>query len=130
MTLRTNSATRRRVVSRSSVVLTTSATSSSRGSTWVGVISWAGLELTDFILAAALPAALRSREWLGEVRNAIHWRRRSGILDYANIGQVSIAFGIVQSISDDVSVRDGKPDIVRLDRLLAPRRLVEQCSNA
>src|SRR3981189_207314 len=53
MTLRTNSATRRRVVSRSSVVLTTSATSRSRGSTWVGATNWAGLELTAFILAAA-----------------------------------------------------------------------------
>src|SRR5713101_2738629 len=53
MTLRTSSATRRNVVSRSSVVLTTSATSNRKGSTWVGAIVCAGPELTTFILAAA-----------------------------------------------------------------------------
>src|SRR5215469_17786486 len=40
MTLRTSSATRFSVVSRSSVVLTTSATSSSRGSTLEGASDW------------------------------------------------------------------------------------------
>src|SRR5215472_907314 len=40
MTLRTSSATRFSVVSRSSVVLTTSATSSSRGSTLEGTSDW------------------------------------------------------------------------------------------
>src|SRR5258706_6931194 len=73
MTLRTNSATRRRVVSRSSVVLTTSATSSSRGSTWVGATNWAGLELTAFILAAASGPLGALKEWSAE--SALYFAR-------------------------------------------------------
>src|SRR5207245_11019562 len=53
MTLRTSSATRRRVVSRSSVVLTTSATASSKGSTFSWGSGWDVVECTATMIAAA-----------------------------------------------------------------------------
>src|SRR6266496_3006305 len=60
MTLRTNSATRRSVVSRSSVVLTTSATSSRRGSTPEGRGIGVAVICTVFIIAAKRGRAPRS----------------------------------------------------------------------
>src|ERR1700751_1948307 len=53
ITLRTNSATRRKVVSRSSVVLTTSATSSSNGSTFSWDSGWDVVDCTVAMIAAA-----------------------------------------------------------------------------
>src|SRR2546423_2431543 len=127
MTLRTNSATRRRVVSRSRVVLTTSATSSRKGSTWVGAISWAGLELTAFILAAASGPRCTRRE--GSTAGVAVHGSPSGILDHANIRQVSIALRIIEAIAHHIGIGDRETYVVRLDGHLAPRWLVEQGCN-
>src|SRR5579883_3507242 len=66
MTLRTSSATRRRVVSRSSVVLTTSATSNSKGATLIWKSDWVETESTATMIAAARKGAVvPSVSWEG-----------------------------------------------------------------
>src|SRR5579863_1786947 len=44
----------------------------------------------------------------------------------ANIGQVTVALGVIESIANNELIGNSKPDIVALQRQFAPRGLVEQ----
>src|SRR5262249_9113362 len=101
MTLRTSSATRRRVVSRSSVVLTTSATSSRNGSTCAGVLSCGELGLTGIMIAAVQRHVGASYQ---KARNCC--RGELGVLDYTDVRQVAVALRIVQSVPNHIGIGD------------------------
>src|ERR1700690_592063 len=121
MTLRTSSATRRNVVSRSSVVLTTSATSSRRGSTWEACKVGAAVVFTGFILVH-LQFAICNWQWKIESAREAKLRPVNSplqIFQHANIRNVAIALGIVQAVADHVGIGNGEADVVRLDRLYA-----------
>src|SRR5450631_3972202 len=127
MTLRTSSATRRNVVSRSSVVFTTSATSSRRGSTSEARSICEAVVFTSSIIAAGeLVIENRKR---GFVKLQIT-NYQSQIFEHADIRKVSVALRIVQAVADHVGIGNGEADVVRLNRLLAARRLVQQGRNA
>src|SRR5260221_13131262 len=116
MTLRTTSATRRTVVSRSSDVASTSATSSNSDSTG----KRSGLERTELIvcmIAAAFP-----------VPSSVGCSLRTVLLSRhdANVGQVAVLLRVVQAVADHEFVGDLEPNIIAFDRKLAARRLVEQ----
>src|SRR5271170_3088663 len=109
MTLRTTSAIRRRVVSRSREVASTSATSSSRGSI---CRCCAGLERTEPIVSmiaaefarqGTLPAPCLSLP-LAAARGpccAVFLLPTLFSRHHAYIGQVAIAFSVIQPIADD-----------------------------
>src|ERR1700689_5273157 len=124
MTFRTTSATRRRVVSRSSDVANPSATSSSKDS--AGKRS--GLETTEPIarmIAAAFPGA-GSRQGNADKKacdEAVRPNLFSG--NHANVGQIAILFGVIQPIADDKFIRNLEADVITFQRELAPRGLVE-----
>src|SRR6266567_6321697 len=116
MTLRTTSATRRTVVSRSSDVASTSATSSSSDSTG----KRSGLERTELIvcmIAAAFP-----------VPASVGCPLRTVLLSRynANVGQVAVLLCVVQSVTHHEFIGDLEPDIVAFERKLASGWLVEQ----
>src|SRR5207248_410632 len=92
MTLRTSSATRRRVVSRSSVVLTTSATSSSRGSIRDSVSSWTAAISTTLIISVRAGEAVVGR---GNRGRSLVAGRRSLV-----VGRWPLAVGRIQRQSN------------------------------
>src|ERR1035437_7173309 len=129
MTLPTTSATRRTVVSRSSDVANTSATSSSSDSTG----NRSGLESTEPIrsydssrvprsswLAGSAGSKGVSSTQLGATRAALFSRYN------ANVCQIAVLLRVIQSVAHHKSIGNLEPDIVALQRKLAPRRLVEQ----
>src|SRR5581483_3947576 len=136
MTLRTNSATRFRVVSRSKVVFTTSATSSSSGSTlgnpaWVSVADIAAYDNSRFGSYPLSARCYRGSD-LEPDGNRVPMRARAGrdgrslARDDADIGQVAIALRIVQAVAHNELIGNFETDVIGLDGLLAPRRLVQQ----
>ena len=52
------------------------------------------------------------------------------IVKHANIRKIAVALRVVEAITDDVSVWDCEPNVLGLNRLLAARRLIQQCRNA
>jgi hypothetical protein len=54
---------------------------------------------------------------------------RRGLKD-ANVLEVAVSFSVVESITDYEFVRDGKADVIALDRFQAARRFVEQRGEA
>src|SRR5581483_9571147 len=134
MTLRTNSATRFRVVSRSKVVFTTSATSSSSGSTlgnpaWVSVADIAAYDNSRFGSYPLSARCYREVTW-NQTATAFPCQQgrdgRSLARDDADIGQVAIALRIVQAVTHNELIGNFETDVIGLDGLLAPRRLVQQ----
>src|SRR5580658_9506121 len=135
MTLRTTSATRRTVVSRSSDVASTSATSSSSDSTG----KRSDLESTEPIvrmIAAAFPCyaeAIAARKGVSILGALLFFRQLfSGELFsryYANVGQVAILLRVVEPETNHKLVGNLKSDVISFQRKLAPRRLVEQRRN-
>src|ERR1700722_15383539 len=136
MTLRTTSATRRRVVSRSSEVASTSATSSSKGSICK---CCAGLERTDPIVSM-IAAGFRETEstpvrsgfcrLLG-VRQCCAAFLSTTLLPrhYADIGQGAVALRVIQPIADHQFIGDLEADVIALKWKLAPRGLIQQRSD-
>src|ERR1019366_3306412 len=104
MTLRTSSATRCSVVSRSSVVFTTSATSSRRGSTSEARSVCAAVVFTSFILAAD-KFAIENRRCKFLQLQITNYQLQ--ILQYADIRKIAVAFGIVQAVADHVGIGNG-----------------------
>src|ERR1022692_644910 len=149
MTSRTSSATRRSVVSRSSVVLTTSATLRRRRSPSLARSIWeVVVAFTGFIITADSSGDSK-RTGLGTSARASRPRnRRQGtgcrveaqmiasfdtrlrVLDHADIRQIAVFFGIVQTVANNVSIGDREADVLRFYRLLTARRFVEQSGNA
>src|SRR5579859_1118861 len=129
MTLRTTSATRRTVVSRSSDVANTSATSSSSDSTG----KRSGLESTEPILrmiAAAfrLPLKAKTQRLKSGVVSLISPRSTDAALasrHHANIGKIAIFLRVVEAVAD-YKFLNLESNVVAFQRKLAPRRLVEQ----
>src|ERR1700685_2196194 len=127
MTLRTTSATRLRVVSRSSDVANTSATSSSSDSTG----KRSGLEMTELIarmIAAAFgfPRRIRrSNRSTGELCWSASCRAKLLSGHNANVGQVAILLRVIQAVADDKFVGNLEANVVALERKLASRGLVE-----
>src|SRR5690242_12857567 len=130
MTLRTTSATRRKVVSRSSEVASTSATSSSRDSAGEG----SGLEITEsmnVMIAAGFcaPVDTGTVRFNGNVRKRLWWRGNCACLFsryYTNIGKVAVFFGVVQPIAHDEFIWDLESDVVAFQGQFAAGRLVEE----
>src|ERR1700678_2977437 len=122
MTVRTTSAMRRRVVSRSSEVARTSDISSNKGST---ANCFPELFRTDPMVRSMIAAAI-------EVPGAPRCEYSPGSLlprDNTNVGQIAIAFGIVKSVADDKFVGNGEAHIVALQRQFPARRLIQQRSD-
>src|SRR5579863_97420 len=114
MTLRTTSATRRTVVSRSSEVASTSATSSSSDSTG---------KRSDFVRTEPIVVYDSSRVF-SACREAPLVPLFPG--HHTNIGQVAIFLGVVEAVADHKFVGNLEPDVVALERQFAPRWFVEQ----
>src|SRR5271169_4600860 len=127
MTLRTTSATRRTVVSRSSDVASTSATSSSSDSTG----RRSGLDRTEPILlydSSRLPVPLSSGEFGAKGLLDSYSGTTAGALPSghnANVGEVAVLLRVVQSVANHKFIWNLEPDVVALKRKLASRRLVE-----
>src|ERR1700740_1606639 len=128
MTLRTTSATRRSVVSRSSDVAKTSATSSSKDSTG----KRSGLEMTELITrydssrAAGLISAIFLRPLECQRKNRASPAGQLFSRHDANIREIAIFFRVIEPVADHELVRNLKADVIAFERKLAPRRLVEQ----
>src|SRR5579864_5641987 len=122
MTLRTTSATRRTVVSRSSDVATASATSSSNDSTG----KRSGLEITEPIvgmIAAAFPVPA-VREGSGS-KGVSEFLALCGSTLFsghnANVGEVTIFLRVVQSVANHKFVRNLETNVVAIQGELASR---------
>src|ERR1700730_10007864 len=124
MTLRTNSATRRSVVSKSSVVFTTSATSSRRGSTLDSISVW----------EAGICTLLNHTSHSGGLRVGAVPRIYEGSLtakqielpwNDADVGQVAISFRMIEAVTNHKFVRNAEAHIIGVNRLFSARRLVE-----
>src|SRR4030081_3621310 len=121
MTLRTSSVTRFSVVSKSSVVFTTSATSSRRGSTSEARSVCEAVVFTSFIIAADGSGSSTASFVICNLKI-----KRPGtitncplqIFQHADIRKIPIPFRIVQAVADHVGVGNREADILRLDRLL------------
>src|SRR5579863_3189292 len=128
MTLRTTSATRLTVVSRSSDVAKTSATSSKSDSTG----RRSGLETTEPIAGydnsyiPLFPIAQKGRGCCGSPRRVV-----TKLLSRhnANVGKVAIFLCVVEPIADHKFIGNLEADIVAFQGKLAPRGLVEQSCN-
>src|SRR6185437_8369780 len=48
----------------------------------------------------------------------------------ADVGQITIAFSVIHSVSDDEEIGNGEPDIIRIYLLHTPGRLVQQGGDA
>src|SRR5436305_12427279 len=112
MTLRTISATRRTVVSRSRDVAKASATSSNNDSTG----NRCGFDKTDPIGVTSYD---NSR--LSSSRCAKLFAR-----DNADIGEIAVFLGIVEAVSNHEFVGNFKTHVVALEGKLAARRLIAQ----
>src|SRR5713101_4347817 len=139
MTLRTSSATRFSVVSRSSVVFTTSATSSRRGSTSEARPVCEAVIFTSYIIAADWRGASTASfcNWqfvIGnlkiesggppQLRITICQLQILNVLQYTDIRKIAVALRIVQAVTNHVGIGNCEADVLRLDRLFAARRLV------
>src|SRR5580658_3007797 len=130
MTLRTTSATRRTVVSRSSDVASTSATSSSNDSTG----NRSGLDSTE-------PISLYDSSRVPVVAGSNHGPKRGFYFQgatipsalsswyHANVGEVAILLRVIKPEANHEFVGNLESDVIAFQRQLAPRRLVEQCRN-
>src|SRR5678815_2886167 len=127
MTRRTSSATRRNVVSRSSVVLTTSATSKSRGSTLEVSSDLVSAVATNELSYQPQDSLQQSRE---EAEQQSAWQ--SGLAarllrKNAHVRQVTVTLGVIKPVADHKFVGDREPYIVCRYWLLATGRLIKQC---
>src|ERR1700733_24739 len=121
MTLRTTSATRRSVVSRSSDVARTSATSSRSGS-----ICKCGLLRTEPI-AFYIHDTSHFRGYLSRFTCGVSvplLPRHD-----ANVGKIAVALGIVEPVAYDKLVGNLETDVVAFQCEFAPRRLVQKRRN-
>src|SRR5438270_4908125 len=130
MTRRTTSATRVSVVSKSSEVANTSATSSSRSSTGRRF----GLETTEFTLvmiAAGLSTICnrksRRRERSGILKRT-HARRLFSWYN-ADVSQISILLRVIQAIADHKFVGNLESDVITFEWQFSTGGLTQQSGN-
>src|SRR5438094_10409975 len=55
--------------------------------------------------------------------NSVAWQ-------IANIRQIVVSLGVIQPVAHNELVRNAEPYVISLNRLFAPRRFIEQSSNA
>src|SRR5581483_8055191 len=113
MTFRTSSATRRKVVSRSSVVLTTSATSSSNGSTADTFPTWVWETPTVLMISVS-----RNRTADAGCRGLFPWND-------ANVGQIPVPFRVIKTVADNKFVGDFEAHIIAFNRLFSAGRFIK-----
>src|SRR5437763_9337265 len=130
MTLRTTSATRRSVVSRSKDVASTSATSSSSDSAGDG----SGLETTELMLVMIAVSFSRPVDtWamlLGKHRAKVRSGRDTGFYllsrHHTNIREIAVFFGVIESVADHKFVRNLKSHVIAFQGKLAARGFIQQ----
>src|SRR5579862_4856329 len=128
MTLRTTSATRLTVVSKSSEVANTSATSRRSDSTG----KRSGLEMAEPI--AKYDSSRGPQFLIGQQQRGCGGGPRCACSklfsgNNANVGEIAIFLGIVKPVADDKFVWDFEADVVSFQRKLSPRGLIEQRGN-
>src|SRR6478672_422093 len=133
MTLRTTSATRRSVVSRSKDVASTSATSSNSDSAGDG----SGLETTELMLVMIAVSFSCPVDTGAMLLGKQSTKARSGrgtracllSRDYTNVWQIAVFFGVIEAVADHKFVRNLKSDVIAFQGKLAARRFIQQGSD-